>query len=71
MNKLFVAAAVGLAAMTLLTGCLNLQFGGGSTTRKQAPTIGQQLTDLEQARSAGTISEAEYQTLRAKIIGGP
>jgi hypothetical protein len=69
MNKPFAAAAVGLAAITMLTGCLNLQFGGGTTTRKQGPSIGQQLMDLDQAKAAGAISETEYQTLRAKIIG--
>ncbi len=59
------------AATTLLTGCLNLQLGGGSTTRPQPPTVGQQLIDLKKARDTGAISEAEYQAARAKLLGHP
>jgi len=69
MKKLIIAALIGLSASTLLTGCLNLQLGGGSTTRPQAPTVGQQLIDLQKAKDAGAITEAEYQSQRAKLLG--
>ena len=69
MKKLFVPALIGLAAATLLTGCLNLQLGGGSTTKPQTPTLGQQLIDLQRAKDIGAITDAEYQQQKAKLLG--
>jgi hypothetical protein len=69
MKKLLIAAFVGLSAMTLLTGCLNLQLGGGTTSKPQSATIGQQLIDLQHAKDAGVITDAEYQAQKAKILG--
>jgi histidinol phosphatase-like enzyme len=60
---------MGLTAVTLLSGCVGLQIGGGTTTRAQSPTVGQQLIDLQKARDAGIITEAEYQTQKAKVLG--
>ena len=57
-----------LSALLLLTGCLNLSLGGGSHPVAAGPTVGQQLIDLQTARNTGAISQAEYETLRAKII---
>jgi len=34
------------------------------------PTTGQQLIDLKSARDAGAITDAEYQTQKAKVLGG-
>ena len=59
----------GLSAMMLLTGCLAIQLGGGSTTKPQSPTVGQQLIDLQHAKDTGAISDAEYQNQKAKILG--
>jgi hypothetical protein len=69
MKKIIVPALIGLAAVPLLTGCLNLQLGGGSTTRPQTPTVGQQLIDLQHAKDAGAINDADYQAQKAKILG--
>lgn len=69
MKKLLVPALTGLAAMTLFTGCLNLQLGGGTTTRPQMATVGQQLIDLQKAKEAGVITDAEYQAQKARILG--
>ena len=69
MKKLCVPVLAGVAAAMLLTGCIGLQLGGGTCTRTQAPTIGQQLTDLQKARDAGAISDAEYQAQKAKLLG--
>ena len=55
--------------MTLLTGCLNLQLGGGSKNDIQKPTVGQQLVDLQKAKDSGAISDAEYQSEKAKVLG--
>ena len=60
---------MGFAAMALLTGCLNLDIGSGSTTKPQTPTVGQQLIDLKKAKDTGVITEAEYQAQKAKLLG--
>jgi hypothetical protein len=70
MKKLLVPLAVCIFATTLLTGCLSLEFGSGSVTRNQHPTVGQQLIDLQKAKDSGAINEAEYQTEKAKILEG-
>jgi hypothetical protein len=62
-----LACALGL----LLTGCLNLQLGGGSSKRSQPPTVGQQLIDLQRARESGAINDAEYQSARTKLLNQP
>jgi hypothetical protein len=38
-------------------------------TKLQCPTTGQQLIDLRKARDAGIITDAEYQTQKAKLLG--
>ncbi len=70
MKKTFIPLLAGLLAMTLLTGCLNLELGGGSTTKAQSPTVGQQLIDLQKAKDAGAISDADYQAQKAKVLNG-
>ncbi len=43
-----------------------------SNTNEQGvltPTIGQQLIDLQKAKDAGVITDAEYQTQKAKLLG--
>jgi hypothetical protein len=35
----------------------------------QSPTIGQQLIDLQKAKDAGAITDAEYQAQKAKLLG--
>ena len=54
--------------MTLLTGCLNLELGGGSTTKPQSPTLGQQLIDLQKAKDTGAISDIDYQMQKTKLL---
>jgi len=81
MKKQLIPLLAGLLAMTLLTGCLDLHFGGGTksdTTNSDqhpvvgqqmvAPTLGQQLIDLLKAKEAGAISDQEYQQQRAKLL---
>ena len=67
MKLLMTAAAVAVAGS--LSGCLNLQFGGGSTSETAPPTMGRQLTDLKKAKDAGAITEEEYREQRARILG--
>jgi hypothetical protein len=58
---------IGLSAMTLLTGCIGLSIGSGTTT-KPTTTLGQELMDLQKARDAGVITETEYQAQKAKLL---
>ena len=60
---------MGFAAVTLLSGCLGLSIGGGSTTKQpQTATVGQQLVDLQKAKDAGAITQAEFDTQKAKLL---
>ena len=69
MKKPLMPILAGLSAMMLLTGCLAIQLGGGSTSKPQSPTVGQQLIDLQHAKDAGAITDAEYQTQKARLLG--
>ena len=69
MKKLFVPTAAALSALLLLTGCLALQVGGGDKKEERKATIGRQMIDLKAARDSGAITEAEYQTQKAKVLG--
>jgi hypothetical protein len=67
MKKLLISA--GFLFMLLLSGCVGgVSLGGGHKTEVQNPTTGQQLVDLQKARDAGAINEAEYQSQKAKIL---
>ena len=68
MKKLLVPIMVGVAAMTLLTGCLELRFGGGSNSTAACPSIGQQLVDLQKAKDTGAITDSEFQAQKAKLL---
>ena len=59
---------VGLSANTLLTGCLGLSIGSGTTTKPVTATVGQQLVDLQKAKDAGAITDAEYQAQKTRIL---
>ena len=69
MKRLLMPVLIGLSATTLLTGCLNLQLGGGTSSKAQTPTVGQQLIDLQKAKEAGAINESQYQAEKAKLLG--
>jgi len=70
MKRLFIPVLIGLSAMTLLTGCLSIQLGGGTTSRTESITVGQQLIDLQKAKNAGAITDAEYQAQKTKLLNG-
>lgn len=55
-----------LSAVLLTSGCV----AAIGTGRAPKATTGQQLVDLQKARKAGAMSEAEYQTQRAKVLAG-
>ena len=68
MKKLFVPVLIAISAITLLSGCLALQVGGGDKKEAEKATLGKQLLDLKVAKDNGAISEAEYESLRAKVM---
>jgi phosphate/sulfate permease len=68
MKKLIVPISVGLSAMTLLTGCIGLSIGSGTTSKPVTATVGQQLVDLQKAKDTGAITDAEYQAQKTKIL---
>ena len=69
MKKLIVSIFSALSVITLLTGCVGWSGGSDSTTIQQIPTVGQQLIDLQKARNAGAISDSEYETEKARLLG--
>lgn len=68
MKKLIVPILVGFLSMALFTGCVGLSIGGGSSSKPTTPTIGQELVDLQKAKDAGVITDAEYQAQKTKIL---
>ena len=69
MKKTLSPILCSLCILTLLTGCLNLEFGGGTKSDMHKPTVGQQLVDLQKAKDAGAISDEQYQTQKTRILG--
>ena len=65
MRKLILAGFV-LSSALWLTGCIAV--GGGSKHSVQEATLGQQLIDLQRAKEAGAISDAEYQAQKTKLL---
>jgi len=68
MKKLIIPILVGVSALTLLSGCIGLSIGGGTTSKPGTATVGQQLIDLQKAKETGAITDAEYQAQKAKIL---
>lgn len=62
---------IGLALTTLLlSGCIFApgDHGDWDEDGRVAPTVGQELLDLDRARAAGLLSEAEYDRARDRIL---
>jgi len=68
MKKLIILILVGVSALTLLSGCIGLSIGGGTTSKPGTATVGQQLIDLQKAKETGAITDAEYQAQKTKIL---
>ena len=67
MKKLIVPTALALCAMVFLSGCV-AAIGNRGTERNGNTTLGQQLIDLQKAKEAGAMTEAEYQAEKAKLL---
>jgi hypothetical protein len=59
-------ALVLLSLPLLAGGCIAIGNRGNPNV---TPTVGQQLMDLQKAKESGAMSETEYQTERAKVLG--
>ena len=59
-STLSLAAAMAL----VLSGC----GGGGAKTEVSTKTLGQELTDLQQAYEAGAITESEYEKSKKSLL---
>jgi starvation-inducible outer membrane lipoprotein len=64
-NKAIGVLACSLALL-LLTGCI-AAIGNGES---RSATVGQQLVDLQKAKDAGALTEAEFQEQKAKLLRG-
>ena len=67
MKKLIVSTVATLTLVVLLNGCIAI--GTGPKSQQTNATLGQQLIDLQNAKNAGAISEAEYQSQKSKLLG--
>jgi hypothetical protein len=68
MKKSLIPIYAASLAVLLTCGCVGLSVGGGSKTETQKATLGQQLIDLQKARDAGAITDAEYQAQKARLL---
>ena len=66
MKKLIAPACIALSAMLFLSGCV-AAIGNRGTDRSTG-TLGQQLIDLQKAKEAGAMTDAEYQTQKARLL---
>ena len=66
MNRQFVTLTLALTAMIWLSGCVASIGNGGA--RHGGGTVGQQLIDLQKAKEAGALTDAEYQTEKARLL---
>ena len=67
MRKFVISSVVAISALTLLGGCA-WEVGGGTKHTTIQPTMGQQLIDLQKAKEAGAITDAEYEVQKAKLL---
>jgi len=67
MKKSVTVFCLALAGSLLLCGCVAAI--GNRDGSKSGATLGQQLIDLQKAKEAGAISEAEYDVQRSKMLG--
>ena len=69
MKKTFLGLLIAITVVTCLGGCA---WSIGDTPKQvtSQPTVGQQLIDLQKARDSGALTDAEYQSQKAKVLGG-
>lgn len=68
MKRILIPASLALAAVLGLSGCV-ATIGNRDGKGNGSVTLGQQLIDLQKAKDAGAITEAEYQAQKSKLLG--
>jgi hypothetical protein len=69
MKKLCVTVTASLAVLILLSGCLSLRFGCGSTSEVDVPATGQQGSEFVRAEAAGdSLADLQVRLSAAKHI---
>ena len=58
-------ASLALSLLLSLTGCIAI---GNRDAQHPNATLRQQLIDLQKARDTGAITDAEYQSLKTKLL---
>jgi len=66
MKTKLIPTITALSLVVLLSGCIAI--GTGPKSQQTNATLGQQLIDLQTAKSVGAITEAEYQAQKAKLL---
>jgi len=64
MKKILLVFLIFLALP--LAGCFSAD--GAYTTTNRAPTLGQQLLDLQQAEQAGAITTEQYEAKKSELL---
>lgn len=67
MKKQLLALLLAISATLLLNGCIAAI--GNDVPSRGGATLGQQLIDLKKAKEVGAITDAEYETQKAKLLG--
>ncbi len=67
MKKLFISAVVAVSLVMLLNGCIAI--GTGPKSQQTNATHSQQLIDLQNAKNAGAITDAEYRDAEGEVAG--
>lgn len=62
-HRICTIVGAGVLAVVTLSGCIAV--GGG----ENKPTRGQEVTDLKAALDRGAITQAEFDTTKAQILG--
>ena len=57
-----------IVTMLLASGCV-AAIGNRDAQRSRGTTLGQELVDLQKAKDSGAITQDEYQTQKAKLLG--
>jgi len=64
-STVFLATALLLLVLLSGNGCIAI---GNRDAQRPNATLGQQLIDLQKARDAGAITDAEYRAQKAKLL---
>ena len=68
MKKLIIYTLVAVTTVLCLGGCV-AAIGNRDAQHSGSATLGQQLIDLQKAKETGAMTEAEYQTQKARLLG--